>query len=136
MGLVKWFRERVCSAVLMSSVMSFQDVDCVRETLHDCDYDVDATIATLLQTLELSDGTHSECVCVCVCMCVHTYMCVCTCFCVCVCVQGLCTLCVYVYIHICMRVSVCTCVGICAYVCACVCVFSVYYVVTVFYFWQ
>ena len=104
MGLVKWFRERVCSAVLMSSVMSFQDVDCVRETLHDCDYDVDATIATLLQTLELSDGTHSECVCVCVCVCVCTHICVYAHVFVCVCVYRVCAhcVCMYIYTYVCV----------------------------------
>ncbi|XP_070183561.1 OTU domain-containing protein 3-like [Littorina saxatilis] len=37
-----------------------EDVEHVREMLEDCDYDVDATIATLLQTLDLGDGTQED----------------------------------------------------------------------------
>jgi hypothetical protein len=33
-------------------------MECVNKMLQDCDYDVDATIATLLQTLEIDDSAH------------------------------------------------------------------------------
>ena len=75
----------------------FQDVDNVRETLQDCDYDVDATIATLLQTLDLGADTYGQFVCLSVCLSLCMFACLSVCLSVCVCM-------------LCMSECVCVCV--------------------------